>query len=275
MQKLAALPCQKVGLIGVSGRNILDHRIDFLLRWLLDESQYDFPIPSSPEDQWRLFRALVNTRAPKPISTDFLTAQDAFLQSQIAAKGVTDIDDLCPVHDGLYLWRGDITTLKVSAIVNAANSVMLGCFMPNHGCIDNAIHTYAGVQLRLACAEIMERQGHPEPTGKAKMTAAYNLPSDFILHTVGPIVRSGLTQEHKRLLASCYRSCLALAEQNNMESVAFCCISTGEFQFPNEDAARIALTTVRDYLKSSSGVKRVVFNVFTKQDEHIYKELFQ
>ncbi len=247
--------------------------IDFLLQTLLDEGRYTERIPVGQDDKWRLFRALINVREPKPISAEFLAAQDELLQSLIAEKGIMDIDDLTPVREGIYLWRGDITTLKVGAIVNAANSGMLGCFAPNHGCIDNAIHTYAGVQLRLACAAIMEKQGFPEPTGQAKITAAYNLPCEYILHTVGPIVNGRLTEEHKRLLASCYRSCLELAEQNNIESVAFCCISTGEFRFPNEAAAGIAINTVSEYLQTNVGIKKVVFNVFTERDQRIYNEL--
>ncbi len=173
----------------------------------------------------------------------------------------------------LYLWRDDITTLRVGAIVNAANSAMLGCFAPNHGCIDNAIHTFAGVQLRMECAAIMEKQGHPEPAGTAKITGAYNLPCKYILHTVGPIVGRRLTEEHRQMLESCYRSCIELADKNKIESVAFCCISTGEFHFPNEDAARIAIDTVTDCMKSCITVKRVVFNVFTERDEGIYRGL--
>jgi O-acetyl-ADP-ribose deacetylase (regulator of RNase III) len=246
-----------------------EEQLNYLIRALAPS----MTVPADMEGLWRLFRALVNTREPKPVSADFLAAQDELLKSLIAEKGVTDIDDLSPVRDSLYLWRGDITTLKVGAIVNAANSAMLGCFAPNHGCIDNAIHTYAGVQLRLECATIMEKQGHPEPTGTAKITAAYNLPSDYILHTVGPIAGGWLTDEHRRLLASCYRSCLDLAEENKSESVAFCCISTGEFHFPNEDAAQIAIGTVTDCMKSCSTVKRVVFNVFTERDERIYRGL--
>jgi len=144
---------------------------------------------------------------------------------------------------------------------------------PNHACIDNAIHTFSGVQLRLECADIMKRQGHPEPTGQAKITGAYNLPSEYILHTVGPIVYDQVTEENRRLLASCYRSCLDVAKQNKVESVAFCCISTGEFRFPNEEAAQIAVTTVMDYLKSCDNIKKVIFNVFTEHDERIYRRL--
>jgi O-acetyl-ADP-ribose deacetylase (regulator of RNase III) len=230
-------------------------------------------VPADMEGKWRLFRALVNTREPKPIGADFLAAQDELLQALIAEKGVTDIDSLSPARGGLYLWRGNITTLRVDAIVNAANSAMLGCFVPNHGCIDNAIHTYAGVQLRLECAALMAKQGRPEPPGMAKITKAYNLPSKYVLHTVGPIVTGRLTDEHRRQLAGCYRSCLDLAGQNKIESVAFCCISTGEYHFPNEEAARIAVDTVTDYKKSRNSVKRVVFNVFTEHDERIYREL--
>ncbi len=251
----------------------IDIRLDYLLKTLLDERKNAQPFPGSREGKLRLFRALVNTREPKPVCAEFLKVQDELLQMLIAEKGVTSLEDLQPIRGNLYLWRGDITTLKVDAIVNAANSAMLGCFAPNHGCIDNAIHTFAGVQLRLECAAIMEKQGHPEPTGTAKITAAYNLPSDYILHTVGPIVGGRLTDDHRRLLASCYRSCLDLAEQNRIESVAFCCISTGEFHFPNEDAAQIAVDTVTDCVKSGSAVKRVVFSVFKEDDYDIYNGL--
>jgi len=232
-------------------------------------------IPVDTEGKWLLFRALVNAREPKSVSDEFLSVQDKLLQTIIAEKGITDIADLPPVRNGIYLWRGDITTLKAGAIVNAANSGMLGCFVPNHACIDNAIHTFAGIQLRLECAEVMARQGSPEPTGQAKITKAYNLPSDYVLHTVGPIVTGRLTDEHKGLLASCYRSCLALAEENNVKSVAFCCISTGEFRFPNEEAARIAVSTVQDYMKSCHNIEKVIFNVYKEQDERIYEKLLR
>lgn len=252
---------------------VSDKNLAFLLRWLLDEGGYNNPIPNSREDQWQMFRALVNVRLPKPASEKFLAAQDEFLQAMIAGKGITDIADLRPVRDNLYLWRGDITTLRVDAIVNAANSQMLGCFAPPHKCIDNAIHTSAGVQLRLACDVIMKQQSHPEPTGQAKITAAYNLPSKYVLHTVGPIVQGQVTDEDRRLLASCYHSCLALAEQHQIESVAFCCVSTGLFCFPNREAAEIAVDTVSGWLNSSRYVKKVVFNVFTEKDQQIYEAL--
>ena len=183
----------------------------------------------------------------------------------------------------LYLWQGDITTLAADAIVNAANSAMTGCYIPNHRCIDNAIHTFAGVQLRQYCHAYMQEQAgkkgasYAEPTGQAMLSPAYNLPSKFILHTVGPIVGDALTKEDCKLLASCYTSCLNLASQHQLESIAFCCISTGEFHFPNDRAAEIAIRTVRDWLSGhpSSTVTKVVFNVFKNEDLAIYRSLLQ
>ena len=183
------------------------------------------------------------------------------------------IAQLAPVQPGLYLWQGDITTLQCDAIVNAANSGMTGCYVPNHRCIDNAIHTFAGVELRLACAELMEQQGYPEPTGRAKITPAFNLPCKYVLHTVGPIIGGRVTKEDKEQLTSCYRSCLELAAENALESVAFCCISTGEFHFPNELAAQIAVETVKEFLKAQTSVKKVIFNVFKDLDKAIYAKL--
>jgi len=246
-----------------------EQQLDFLIKQLSPLSD----LPGTAEAKWQLLRSLMNVREPQPMGNDFLSVQDELLQSLIAEKGITDIADLQPCQDGIYLWRGDITTLKVDAIVNAANSGMLGCFIPCHNCIDNVIHSYAGVQLRLECAEIMQKQGKPEPTGQAKITAAYNLPSKYILHTVGPIINNRVHEKDRKLLASCYRSCLELVEQNKVESIAFCCISTGVFHFPNAEAAAIAVKTVHDYLKTSSHRMKVIFNVFTEQDEHIYKAI--
>ena len=193
------------------------------------------------------------------------------MQELTARKGVTDIADLQPVEKNIYLWRGDITTLKCGAVVNAANSGMTGCWQPCHSCIDNCIHTFAGVRLRLKCAEIMRAQGHEEPTGTAKITPAYNLPCEHVIHTVGPIVRGRLTDEHCRLLKSCYESCLELAVQSGVKSLAFCCISTGVFGFPQDKAAEIAVQTVRDFLKTHD--IEVIFNVFTAKDCEIYGKL--
>ena len=246
----------------------------FLIQSLLKERpEYrDLSIPSESDSQRQLLRGLMNIRAPQRTDAEFLKTQDAYLQGETAAKGITDIAGLTPIQPGLYLWQGDITTLKCDAIVNAANSGMTGCYIPNHRCIDNAIHTYAGVELRLACAELMEQQGHPEPTGQAKITPAFNLPCRYVLHTVGPIIDGRVTKEDKELLASCYRSCLELAAENGLESVAFCCISTGEFHFPSDLAAEIAVRTVKEFLKKQTSVKKVIFNVFKDLDKAIYEK---
>ena len=207
------------------------------------------------------------------ISDEFLKIQDDYLQEETLAKGITSLSDLKPVRDGIYLWQGDITTLKCDAIVNAANSGMTGCYYPCHGCIDNCIHTYAGIQLRNACADIMKRQGHEEPTGCAKITSAFNLPCKYVLHTVGPVITGMLTKEDKKLLASCYRACLELADRNKVKSIAFCCISTGEFHFPNKEAAEIAIDTVKKYREKNSSKIEVIFNVWKDTDYRIYKGL--
>ena len=247
----------------------------FLIQSLLKENQEyrDMNIPAEPESQRQLLRGLMNIRMPRRIGADFLKMQDEYLQSETVAKGITDIADLTPIQQGLYIWQGDITTLKCDAIVNAANSGMTGCYIPNHRCIDNAIHTFAGVELRLACEEMMEQQGYPEPTGLAKITPAFNLPCRYVLHTVGPIINGRVTKEDEELLASCYRSCLELAAENSLESVAFCCISTGEFHFPNEQAAQIAVETVKQFINRKTSVKKVIFNVFKDLDKAIYEKL--
>lgn len=248
---------------------------EYLINQLLKEQPQllTMEIPSGEQRQKALLRSLFNIRMPKPVSQEFLRVQDSYLQEEIRQKGITRFDNLRPIQQGIYLWRGDITTLAVDAIVNAANSQMLGCFVPCHGCIDNAIHTFAGVQLRLSCAELMNKQGHEEETGKAKITPAFNLPSKYVIHTVGPIVGGRLTQKDKDLLASCYRSCLELADENECRSIAFCCISTGEFHFPNDKAAEIAIRTVKEYKAQTQSKTEVVFNVFKEYDYNIYREL--
>ena len=249
----------------------------FLIQSLLKEQpQYrDMGIPADTNSQRQLLRGLMNIRAPRRADAAFLKTQDEYLQDETAAKGITDVADLTPIQPDLYLWQGDITTLRCDAIVNAANSGMTGCYIPNHRCIDNAIHTYAGVELRLACAGLMEQQGYPEPTGQAKITPAFNLPCRYVLHTVGPIISGRVTAEDKELLASCYHSCLELAAENGLESVAFCCISTGEFHFPNDLAAEIAVATVKEFLKRQTSVKKVIFNVFKDLDKAIYEKLLR
>lgn len=252
-----------------------EERLDYLINSLLAENEeYErIAVPKNPTDKRRLLRSLMNLRPPRPASRQFLDIQDQYLKEECLKKGITVIADLSKKEDGIYLWQGDITTLAADAIVNAANSQMLGCFVPCHGCIDNAIHSAAGIQLRLECARIMKQQGKPEPAGMAKITKAYNLPCRYVIHTVGPIIYDKVREEDCELLAGCYRSCLELASAYGLKSLAFCCISTGEFRFPNEQAACIAVETVRKYLKEEKNGLEVVFNVFKDRDREIYERL--
>ena len=260
------------------------NRLDYLIEYLLKEDpQYsEMEIPSDLQGKRDLFRALRNVRWPKPVSEEFLRLQDEELQEQLQEKGIVDLNKPSTFNSklsttlNLTIWQGDITRLKVDAIVNAANSQMLGCFHPLHKCIDNAIHSAAGVQLRKECYQLMLQQGHEESTGQAKITKAYNLPCKYVIHTVGPIIPTGIPNPlQKEQLASCYRSIMQLADENHLESVAFCCISTGEFRFPNQLAAEIAVQTVKDYLTEhpDSSIKQVVFNVFKDIDRDIYQRL--
>ena len=247
----------------------------FLIQSLLkeDPAYRDIRIPADTDGQRQLLRGLLNVRAPQPGREDFLQVQDAYLQQRTAERGITDAAALAPIQPGLYLWQGDITTLRCDAIVNAANSGMTGCYVPGHRCIDNCIHTFAGVQLRSACARLMAQQGHEEPTGQAKLTPAFNLPCRYVLHTVGPIVTGHVTARDRTLLASCYCACLTKAAEAGLESIAFCCISTGVFCFPNEDAAEIAVQTVKEFLQTATTIKKVIFNVFKDLDKEIYTRL--
>ena len=251
-----------------------DERRLFLIEYLLKEDMQlrKVQIPKDVQGQRDLLRSLMNVRMPRPIEDEFLVVQDEYLQQRNIERGITDVCDLQPVasDERLFIWQGDITTLKCDAIVNACNSQMLGCFSPMHSCIDNFIHTYAGVQLRLKMNEIMTKQGREEPTGQAKITRGYNLPAKFILHTVGPIIQWEVTEEDEKMLASCYRECLKLAAENRAETIAFCCLSTGVFRFPQQRAAEIAIKTVKDFLITDTGIKQVIFNVFKNEDLEIY-----
>lgn len=254
-----------------------DERREYLIQYLLKE---EIPfgrqnIPTDRQGQENLLRSLMNVRPPRPISNDFLKIQDEYLTERNIERGITDVDTLAPVKSDsrLYIWQGNITTLKCDAIVNACNSQMLGCFSPMHACIDNFIHTYAGMELRLKMHEIMAKQGHEEETGKAKITSGYNLPTKYILHTVGPIIQWKVTKEDEDLLASCYTECLKLAADTGVESIAFCCLSTGVFRFPQQRAAEIATSTVKQYLNKDSRIKKVIFNVFKDEDLKIYSGL--
>ena len=252
-------------------------RRHYLIQYLLKEhpEYQDMNIPAGKQEQKLLLRGLMNVRMPQNANAEFLTVQDAYLKEETERKTITRLLDLKPVQEGIYLWQGDITALECDAIVNAANSGMTGCYVPNHRCIDNCIHTFEGVQLRLECARIMLEQGYEEPTGQAKITKAYNLPCNYILHTVGPIIQGKLTKRDEELLASCYRSCLELAEINRIRSIAFCCISTGEFHFPNQKAAEIAVQTVMEYRRKTGSRMEVIFNVFKDLDKEIYGELLR
>lgn len=249
-------------------------RLNYLLKYLLSERpEYGgTELPEGFAERFALYRSLVNIRAPEPISEDYLAAEEEFLRAVTAEKGIEDFRDLTPVKPRVYLRRGDITTLKCGAIVNAANSAMMGCFRPCHGCVDNAIHTFAGTRLRLECADVMRRQGHEEPVGGAKVTRAYALPCERVIHTVGPYVSGGLTERHRAELRSCYLSCLEAAKRSGLKSVAFCCISTGEFRFPNRAAAETAVRAVSDFLRGG-GDMEVIFNVFKDEDFRIYDGL--
>lgn len=229
--------------------------------------------PKNQEEQYRLLRSLMNLRPPNPVSAEFLSVQDELLTQMVQERGIISPDELTPVEGTLYLWQGDITRLKVDAIINAANDRLLGCFIPCHQCIDNAIHSMAGVQLRLDCHQLMTAQGHYEEIGTAKITKGYNLPSHSVIHTVGPIIQGNLTQRDCDLLGSCYRSCLELAISEGLESIAFCCISTGEFHFPNERASQIAVDTVRQVLAEHQKEMKVIFNVFKDNDYQLYSRL--
>lgn len=276
--------------------------------WLIEKLKAEnpgyrkVPVPADEETQKDFLRILMNVRLPHPISAEFREIQDAYLRKENFMKGIVDVRTLepCSTDPRLYIWQGDITRLAADAVTNAANSGMTGCYQPLHNCIDNCIHSAAGIELRNECARIMNLQGHEEPTGQAKITPGYCLPAKYVLHTVGPIVQGPLTDEHRRLLRSSYRSCLELASENRLRSVAFCCISTGVFMFPGEEAARIAVDTVRKFLDEQDsrysevssyigasegaradegeayrGIEKVIFNVFSDRDRRIYEQILK
>ena len=254
--------------------NQTERRIFLIKELQRDKSQLShYKIPADEQGQKDLLRGLMNIWMPKPLSEEYLRIESEYLKAEAEMKGITHISDLKPIDGDLYLWQGDITTLECDAVVNAANAQLLGCFRVLHSCIDNCLHSAAGLSLRYRCFEIMSEQGHEEPTGQAKITPGYNLPSQYVLHTVGPIVSGRLNERHCELLKSCYLSCLKLAEENACKSIAFCCISTGVFGFPQYEAAEIAVSTVKDYKKTTSSDIKVIFNVFKDDDLMIYRNL--
>lgn len=245
-------------------------KLDFLIKTLNSEVE----IPETEQEKKDLFRTLMNIWKVSELPSEFYEVQDEYLQEILNAKGITRLEDLTEIDENIYIWQGDITTLKVDAIVNAANKALLGCFIPHHRCIDNAIHTQAGLQLRRECDEIMKEQGTFEKTGQAKITAGYNLPAKHVIHTVGPIIYRVVEDDDKELLASCYRNCLKVSLKNNLKSIAFCCISTGEFRFPNDLAAEIAVAEVKKFFRENPTADlKVVFNVFKNLDKKLYEEL--
>lgn len=262
------------GESGDTKMNQAERRRYLTERLLKEHPEYsEILFPGDSNEQKMLLRSLMNIRMPHEIDAEFLKIQDEYLSEENKKKGIVKLEDIEELQPDLYVWKGDITRLKVGAIVNAANSGMTGCYQPCHNCIDNCIHTYAGIQLRNYCSDIMRKQGHEEPTGQAKITPAFNLPCDYVIHTVGPIVRGRLTKEHERLLVSCYESCLRIADENNVKSIAFCCISTGVFMFPNERAASLAVQTVKKYKRETNSEIKVIFNVFKEEDERFYRQL--
>lgn len=253
-----------------------ERRVYLIKKLISEHPRYaDIQIPTDADEQKRLLRSLMNVRLAAPVDKEFLQIQDEYLQLANEEKGIVHIEDMTERQPDIYIWKGDITRLGVGAIVNAANSGMTGCYQPCHNCIDNCIHTFAGIELRNFCEDMMQEQGYEEPTGQAKLTPAYNLLCDYVIHTVGPIVRGKLTHRDEDLLKSCYEACLKLTDQNGIKSIAFCCISTGVFCFPNQRAAEIAVQTVRDYKRQNDSDIKVIFNVFKDEDERIYNELLR
>ena len=263
-------------------KTLQQRRLDYLVEAFKNDSvEYkNLATPEGTEDKKRLLRSLMNIRMPKETDADVLAVQDEYLRERIRENGIVKISDIPVISGGMSIWQGDITTLAADAIVNAANSQMLGCFVPMHACIDNCIHTFAGVQLRAECHRQMNllkaRYGadYEQPTAVPMLTDAFNLPAKKIVHVVGPVVRDGLNAGLEKDLADCYTNTLELCAGNGLHSVAFCCISTGVFRFPNRRAAEIAVQTVEKWLKEhESGIERVIFNVFKDEDKEYYEQL--
>ena len=261
-----------------------EQRLDTLVEaFKADSVQYiDLQTPEDNEGKRRILRSLMNIRMPRKLDDSVLALQDEYLRERIRENGIVELGEIPVIRDGISIWQGDITRLAADAIVNAANSQMLGCFVPMHTCIDNCIHTYAGVQLRAECSRQMNQlrirygRDYEQPTAIPMLTDGYNLPAKKIVHIVGPIVEDRLTPALQQDLANCYRNTLDLCAENGLRSVAFCCISTGVFRFPNKRAAEIAVETVSEWLDEHKGrIDRVIFNVFKDEDKAYYEELLQ
>ena len=254
---------------------------DLVEAFKIDSGEYkDLETPKDTKSRRELLRSLMNIRMPGALPKEVLRVQDDYLKARAEEKGPVCPEDIPEIKEGISLWQGDITRLATDAIVNAANSQMLGCFIPMHTCIDNCIHTYAGVQLRAECSRKMEQlrarfgRDYEHPTGVPMVTEGYNLPAKKVIHVVGPIVQGALTPELEQDLEDCYRNTLELCAENGLKSVAFCCISTGVFRFPNKRAAEIAVKTVTEWMKEHPGkMERVIFNVFKEEDRVLYEGL--
>ena len=257
-------------------------RLEYLVNaFCADSQEYkDLPVPDSAAEQRRILRSLMNIRMPRELPEEVLAVQDEYLKTRAEEKGIVSLSSIPVIRDGLSVWQGDITRLACDAIVNAANPQMLGCFVPMHSCIDNCIHTFAGVQLRAECSRYMNRMksrygaDYEQPTGVPVLTDAYNLPARKVIHVAGPVVSDRVTPELEEELASCYRNTLDICNEHHLKSIAFCCISTGVYRFPNQRAAEIAVTTVETWMKEHPGaVERVIFNVFKDEDRQYYEAL--
>ena len=261
-----------------------NERLDYLVEaFKADSGEYrNLRTPKDTEGKRRILRSLMNIRMPGEMDESVVEIQDDYLQERIRENGIVELGDIPEIRDGISIWQGDITRLKVDAIVNAANSQMLGCFVPMHTCIDNCIHTFAGIQLRAECSRQMKKmrarygRDYEQPTAVPMLTDAYNLPAKKVVHVVGPIVQDDLTPELEQDLADCYTNTLELCAENGLRSVAFCCISTGVFRFPNKRAAEIAVHTVEEWLEAHPGkMDRVIFNVFKDEDRRYYESELQ
>lgn len=265
-------------------KKIQDRRLDYLVdAFKKDSVQYkELETPKDTEGKRRILRSLMNIRMPRKMDKAVLSVQDEYLQERVRENGIVELDDIPMIRDRMSIWQGDIARLAVDAIVNAANSQMLGCFVPMHTCIDNCIHTFAGVELRAECSRQMNQlrlkygKDYEQPTAVPMLTDAYNLPAKKVIHVVGPIVRYELTPELEKDLADCYRNTLDMCLEHDLKSVAFCCISTGVFHFPNKQAAEIVVSTVDSWLSQHPGaMERVIFNVFKDEDKTYYEELIR
>lgn len=264
-------------------------KLDFLIDYLLKENKEIKlkDMPKTSEEKANLWRALCNIRNAKPISAEYLKVQDEYLQERLEETQLTNVENIKSIKETysktnlenankICLWQGDITKLKIDAIVNAANSQGLGCFQPLHNCIDNQIQTFSGIQMRLECDKYMKKIGYNLPTGKAFITNGYNLPSKYVIHTVGPIINFEVSNEDKKLLKDCYINSLKIASEKGLKTIAFPCISTGIFRFPKELAVMCAFQGINEFLRDNkNSLEKIIFNVYGEEDFDIYDQFIR